>query len=244
MFFFFTASESQPKYRATFVMYKEGRDDAQLCFSVKAKPSQIYTLLSDKNEIEVNGRMASSVVASTELSESETVPLILDRLLVKVREGNLEVSPDSLLLGSTLTMPWGQNWKARVQGMRVAVRSGSHLSIRLSSRLTLVIHRHTGDPSAHKNDFLGLEIRNADGFSQEVDGIIGQFERREIHLDAGSITGEGASMRGQLIVGSQRLEVRQSERMDIREERARQCWWYAGGDEVLEKSLRQYRARQ
>ena len=118
--------------------------------------------------------MAGSFVATNEISRRETVPLILDRLLVRFNGSSVEVSPDAILLGSKVTMPWDGSWGSKVEDLAVTVRAGSRLSIRVSPQIMIVVDKHVGDHSANKNDFLGFDIRNTDGWSEAVNGIIGK----------------------------------------------------------------------
>ncbi|XP_038054556.1 inter-alpha-trypsin inhibitor heavy chain H4-like isoform X2 [Patiria miniata] len=226
------------KYRATFVMPMEG--NGALCFNLRARHGQLYKLIDDQVAgLTVSGRMASAYLTNHLPNGNETLPLVLDR--VTFQDGSLEVSPDGISIGPTVTLPWTGGWTVTVQGLKVSVRAGQQLTVRVGSDITLVIQKRVGNSLEHKRDFLGFEIKNGQGLSDQVDGIIGQFERREIRLDADSVSGEGDRRRGSLTVAGQRLDVRISERMDLREDRARECWWHAESNNILENPLRHYR---
>ncbi|XP_038054557.1 inter-alpha-trypsin inhibitor heavy chain H5-like [Patiria miniata] len=214
--------------------------DGALCFTLKSRQDQVYKLIDDPVVgLTVSGRMASAYLTNHLPNGNETLPLVLD--LLTFQYGSLEVSQDGIAIGPTVTLPWTGSWKVKAKGLKVSVRTGQQLTVRVGSDITLVIQKRVGNSSEYKRDFLGLEIKNGQGLSDQVDGIIGQFERREIRLDADSVSGEGDRRRGSLTVAGQRLDVCISERMDLREDRARECWWYADSNNILENPLRHYR---
>ncbi|XP_022111563.1 inter-alpha-trypsin inhibitor heavy chain H2-like [Acanthaster planci] len=87
-----------------------------------------------------------------------------------------------------------------------------------------VARHHVG-----KVDFFGLYVVEGEGVSHQVHGIIGQFQRRKIHLERKSATVDGDEVKSYTRIRSRRVEVIRSEKLDRLTGKMEQCW-YAGNN--------------
>ncbi|XP_033645563.1 inter-alpha-trypsin inhibitor heavy chain H3-like isoform X2 [Asterias rubens] len=208
-------------------MVHDTRDNLTVCFDIMGTPGDVISLVHDPIlGIDVNGHLASPY-RDYDLSTMPT-PTIFDSLSMSLAGHQILINADIVNIRSTLSMKWEADWDASLdEGVHISARDQKYLTVRLGKGITLVVYRH--DVARHhalKVDYFGLYIEDGEGFSRQVHGIIGQFERRELRLDMDSVTvDEDFQVKGYIKANNKRIEAIQSERRNLLTDIVWTCWY-------------------
>ncbi|XP_038054558.1 inter-alpha-trypsin inhibitor heavy chain H3-like [Patiria miniata] len=211
-------------------MVHSPRGNVTVCFNIMGKPGDVFSLIKDPVfGISVDGHVENFHRHDDQsASTSEPPPTIFDRLVVTTGGGRqVLITATSVSLGPELSMTWDTDWEAELgAGASVAVRNGQYLVFRPKTGVELLIMRH--DVARHrvdKVDFFGVYVIDGEGFSHKVHGILGQFQRRKIHLERKLATVDGIQVKGHIWVRGRRIEVIQSEKRDRLTQTVEPCWY-------------------
>ncbi|XP_072027285.1 inter-alpha-trypsin inhibitor heavy chain H3-like [Amphiura filiformis] len=165
-----------------------------LCFNIMGKPGHIYSLIKDPElGLNINARVQSATphpellkrhqVATSDLAKRT----IFDQMAITTPSRSILVTSSSVTINN-LAVPWTSDWSIVNGNFSIDIREGKYLYVKMKEDIELIVMLHA--INAHhsgKSDYLGLYVEKGDGFSQQVHGMIGQFQRKKVHLYRESI---------------------------------------------------------
>ncbi|XP_029463510.1 inter-alpha-trypsin inhibitor heavy chain H6 [Rhinatrema bivittatum] len=164
------------------------RSRERLCFTIDGHPDDNLRLLHDPwAGVTVNGHLLG---APPRIGHEDQPRSYLDTIAIMVQRPGahyvVTITLDSVSLegGDRLTLPW--SFPALVQrpglALNIAAASGVTISIGSSIQL-LVLFQHYRHPTYLQLEHLGLYVVNGRGLSPMAQGLLGEFQRADIHVE-------------------------------------------------------------
>ncbi|XP_072025346.1 inter-alpha-trypsin inhibitor heavy chain H3-like [Amphiura filiformis] len=165
-----------------------------LCFNIMGKPGDIFNLIKDPElGLNINARVQSATphpellkrhqVATSDLAKRT----IFDQMAITTPSHRILVTSSSVTINN-LALPWTSDWSIVNGNFSIDIREGKYLYLKMKEGVELIVMLHA--INAHhpgKSDYLGLYVEKGEGFSEQVHGMIGQFQRSKVHLYRKSI---------------------------------------------------------
>ncbi|XP_785426.4 inter-alpha-trypsin inhibitor heavy chain H3 [Strongylocentrotus purpuratus] len=210
-----------------------------VCFDINGDPGDVFNLLNDPN---LNLSVSAYVIpVEKELPGAKKnrtyfgkigVLLGLDRYLVLTSD-TIEVNNEAFKLG------WDDALSIRVGDFVVHIRNNHEVVIAHGDDVVLVImvhrvkHRNTflaeGDSTRrHQVDYLGFYIEEGKGFSEDVHGLVGQFQRKRKILVSSPqdelLSLEANDVKAELVIDDRKVPVHLMSRKIPLSREFHQCW--------------------
>lgn len=155
--------------------------NASLCFSVHGRDRMIANLISDpKHGMTLNAQFKSFDDVST--PESVKIKSYFTTVGIALGTNYLLVTPEEITF-QDMPIDWTTSVKMTFHGYEIQVFPQFKLvAIRSTEGLTVNIRRHRDERAWMRNkvDHLGIYVEDSSGFSDSVDGLLGQFYRNKL----------------------------------------------------------------
>ncbi|KAJ8046225.1 Inter-alpha-trypsin inhibitor heavy chain H3 [Holothuria leucospilota] len=155
--------------------------NASLCFSVHGRDRLIANLISDpKYGMTLNAQFKSFEDVST--PESVKIKSYFTTVGIVLGTNYLLVTPEEIAF-QDMPIDWTTSVKMTFHGYEIQVFPQFKLvAIRSTEGITVNIRRHRDERAWMRNkvDHLGIYVEDSSGFSDSVDGLLGQFYRNKL----------------------------------------------------------------
>ncbi|XP_071810265.1 inter-alpha-trypsin inhibitor heavy chain H3-like [Asterias amurensis] len=200
--------------------------DVSVCFDITGQPGEVYNLLTDE---ELGLQVMGFIVAAPEqVPGTARIRTYFGRIGVRLPGGNtVRITTDAVTVNNNMVLSWTNtvavykgNWTVEVFGKQVMIYKSDG-----SVNLVFMLHRMNPN-NAYKVDHLGFYIRNHEGLTKGVHGLIGQFQRRKVQMVPFSPS-DGGALLGELHVMDRTVKVVQRSRLNSLVGEKQPCWFAA-----------------
>ncbi|KAJ8046221.1 Inter-alpha-trypsin inhibitor heavy chain H3 [Holothuria leucospilota] len=218
------------------IVIQDPRSDLRICFDIHGPQGTVVSLVEDPAlELAVNGEMVEKGNI-TNSNRKKPPPTFFGRIGILLGNDWISVSREHVMVNSDLPFNWFRNTVVEVASCKLRIVSIKVIKISCPNGVIMKILRHRvshGDYD-HFDFFLG----KGQVFSSSVDGIIGQFQRRQMSLVKSSIrkTRYGKE-KGVLLLDEKEIKVTK-----ITRRRIGSCWasYAKMGLPMLERGYEDY----
>ncbi|XP_071961691.1 inter-alpha-trypsin inhibitor heavy chain H3-like isoform X2 [Antedon mediterranea] len=172
-----------------------------VCFNIEGYPGDVYRLIQDpKQGINVKGEL--SVTPYYLNAEKSKLPF-LRKINVEYRNSTIVVTPSYMKVEDVVLFWQNIHWRGD-QHLSLTV-TNDKVRVMIGTDITLIVMRHRY-PRGSSNQvyYLGLYVEVGRGFSDEVHGLIGQFYRRNRHIQLTDLNFD-QSIKGTIHVNSRQV---------------------------------------
>ncbi|XP_071816588.1 inter-alpha-trypsin inhibitor heavy chain H3-like isoform X2 [Apostichopus japonicus] len=218
------------------IVIRDPNSDMKICFDIHGPEGLVVNLVEDPVlGITVNGEMVEKF-NYTSVGIKKQTPSFFGRIFIRLGDDSITVSRDSIVINEELPLKWYRNPAVQVGTCKVMVNNRKVVKVSCPDGVEMKVYRHPihNGFSDHFDFYLG----KGGMFSTSVNGIIGQFQRRQITLDTSSIrvTKHGRE-KALLLLDGEEITVSKVSRR-----RTGTCWanYVRQGLQMLEMSYEQY----
>ncbi|XP_041035587.1 inter-alpha-trypsin inhibitor heavy chain H6 [Carcharodon carcharias] len=200
-------------------MVKIPQSNESLCFTIDGHADDTLRLVEDPlSGVTVDAHL---VGAPADPQHKDLPRNFIDRITVRVvrpaaagsgvRVQEVNVSREGAALEGEgrLSIPWEPHSVTSRTGLKLEVSRKACLSVWVGEKTQFLILLHRYDhPSSLQLNHLGFYIVHGDGLSQQVRGLLGQFQRADLRLQRRTVPGNaGEPEQGELSCGGRRVSV-------------------------------------
>ncbi|XP_022104985.1 inter-alpha-trypsin inhibitor heavy chain H3-like [Acanthaster planci] len=196
--------------------------DVTVCFDILGQAGEVFNLLTDAQlGIQVTGFI---VAAPEPVPGTDRTRTYFGRIGIRLGRHTVKLSTKDVTLDGNMVLSWKNSVMVERGNWSLAVHNKEAVLTRNDGAISLAIMLHRMNPDiAFKVDHLGFYIVNHEGFSGEVHGLIGQFQRRQIQVKPQSEPKDGVV--AELTVMDRRVDVVQRSRLNNLVGRKQPCWY-------------------
>ncbi|XP_022104986.1 inter-alpha-trypsin inhibitor heavy chain H3-like [Acanthaster planci] len=196
--------------------------DVTVCFDILGQAGEVFNLLTDAQlGIQVMGFI---VAAPKPVPGTDRIRTYFGRIGIRLGRHTVKLSTSDVTLDGNMVLSWKNSVTVERGDWSLAVHNKEAVLTRNDGAISLAIMLHRMNPDiAFKVDHLGFYIFNHEGFSGEVHGLIGQFQRRQIQVKPQSEPKDGVV--AELTVMDRRVDVVQRSRLNNLVGRKQPCWY-------------------
>ncbi|KAJ8046230.1 Inter-alpha-trypsin inhibitor heavy chain H3 [Holothuria leucospilota] len=220
------------------IVVEDPDSEVRLCFDIHGPEGTVVSLVEDPIlGVTVNGEMVEKD-NFTSVNPNKPSPSYFGRIAIQLGQDWITISPESVLINDDRHLEWVLFSEANINTCRLEIFKEELVKLSCENGVVMKVLRHQipGDSHQHFDFFLG-EGRM---FSNSVDGIIGQFQRRSLTVLESSVHHlvKYGGTKAQLSLDGKNLKV-----YEIYRPRTGTCWatYAKNGLPMLETKYEDYK---